>query len=257
MLTRRRGFPTHVNQDVFNLVYDVGARYERSDKHAYEPAIYHEWTGALLPGMTVLDIGAHYGFFSLAAALRVGSEGRVYAFEPAPATLQILRDHVRLNRLDNRMTVVPQVVGDAEGEVKFYFDGTSMSASVGRSNIEELCPQHHDVITETIVPCTTIDAFCRAQSIIPGLIKIDVEGAELLALRGAVETLRNVRPQVLCEIHPLQMMTLGYAVHDLERFLAGVGYTMTRIDQPSPQGIFHAWLARPVQPIHSSRAAVN
>jgi FkbM family methyltransferase len=192
--------------------------------------------------MAVLDIGAHYGFFSLAAALRVGSLGRVYAFEPAPATLQILRDHVRLNRLDKRMIVVPRVVGDVEGEVKFYFDGTSMSASLGRGNIEDLCPQHHDVVTETIVPCTTIDAFSRAQSIIPRVIKLDVEGAELLALRGAVETLRDARPRILCEVHPLQMMTLGCTVNDLERFLEDVDYGMTRIDQPGPQGIFHAWL---------------
>jgi FkbM family methyltransferase len=243
-LSRRDGFLTHLNGDVFRLEYEVGARYERADKHAYETLTYGEWTKAIAPGMTTLDIGAHYGFFSLAAAARVGPQGRVYAFEPAPATLAILRGHVRLNRFTDRLIVVPKVVADTVGVVKFYSEGTSMSASLGKRNLEELCPRHPapGAIDETMVQSTTIDLFGREQGIRPDVIKVDVEGAELLTLRGGRDTLIAFRPRVLCEIHPLQMAHVGHTVDELRQFVDSVNYTIRPLDEPGANRIFHVWL---------------
>ncbi len=241
-LTRRRGFLTHVNDDVFLRTYEVGARYERADKHAYEPAVYGEWAAALRPGMCVVDVGAHYGFFSLAAARRVGPGGHVFAFEPSPATVAVLQEHVRLNAWEGRVTVVPMVAGDRDGEVSFFTYGTSMAASLGRANVKDLNPERPKEVREERLPSTTLDTFCRSRGVTPGLLKIDVEGAELLVLRGAAGLLAGARPRVLCEIHPRQMENVGSSLAEFEAFVRQARYTIRPLADPNPMGIFPSWL---------------
>src|SRR5215472_6698653 len=77
---RARGLLAHVNGDPLRLTYTYGARYEKS---GYEPAVHRAFTTRIAPGMIVVDVGAHIGFFTLAEALHVGPTGRVFAFEPA------------------------------------------------------------------------------------------------------------------------------------------------------------------------------
>ncbi len=241
-LMRRRGFVTHVNDDVFRLDYMVGARYERADKRTYEPEVYAEWAAALRPGVTVLDVGAHYGFFTLAAAKRVGPTGRVFAFEPSSATVAILERHIRMNGWGDRAVAVPLVAGDRDGEVTFFTFGTSMAASLGRANVKELNPERPAEVGEERVAATTLDRFCRERGLTPALLKVDVEGAELLVLRGAAGLLRAARPRVLCEVHPAQMQNVGCRVADFEAFVRDAGYRIRPLAPPNPMGIYPSWL---------------
>ena len=73
---QRQGMPARINGDEFRLTYEFAARYGRADKQAYEPDIYRAFVDRIRPGMTVLDIGAHVGFFALGAAKRVGPLGK-------------------------------------------------------------------------------------------------------------------------------------------------------------------------------------
>lgn len=242
LLTGRRGFLTHINDDVFRLDYAVGARYERHDRRTYEPVAYDAWSSAIRSDMTVMDIGAHYGFFSLAAAVRVGPGGRVYAFEAAPETVAVLARHVRLNRFSDRIVVVAKVVHDRVGLVSFFTYGTSMAASLGRANVEDLNPEHPPLAREVILPSTTVDEFCTEHDLTPTLLKIDVEGAELAVVRGAARLLRRARPRVLCEIHPRQMETLGGSLAHFDACLQGCGYRIQPLGEPNSMGIFASWL---------------
>ena len=79
-----------------------------------------------------------------------------------------------------------------------------MAASLSRQNVEVLNPERPTVVTEIKVPSVTIDQFCKAHLTGLDLLKIDVEGAELLVLRGARELLRTAGPRILCEIHPFK-----------------------------------------------------
>jgi len=241
--SKDRGFETRINGDVFRLDYSLAARYDREDKRSYEPVFYSAFVEEIRPGMKVADVGAHFGFFTLAAALRVGGEGRVFSFEPSAQTAATLRQNVLLNHWQERVEVVETVVSDAEGFVSFYTYGTSMAASLSRQNVEVLNPERPAAATEIKVLSVTIDQFCKARLIGLDLLKIDVEGAELLVLRGARALLLTARPRILCEIHPLQMQHCGCSKAELDSFLQDVGYRLEPLDAPNPAGIFHGLFA--------------
>jgi FkbM family methyltransferase len=242
-LTREAGYPTRVNEDVFRLVYEHGARYDRADNMVYEPHFYGPFVERVRPGMAVFDVGAHIGMFTLGAAKRIG-DGRVYAFEPAPQTYDILRRHVAYNGWEDRVEAVQAVVSDTEGTMPFYVYGLSMAASLGRDNVALSPEQFEQPIQEIQVASVTLDAFCAERGVEPDLVKIDVEGAELRVLRGAERVLREVRPVILCEIHPHLMENLGDSEAELRAFLNRLGYALTPLSEPNPAGIFHGLIAR-------------
>jgi len=244
-LSRRRGFSARINEDEFRLVYAVASRYSGHGFRRYEATFYQAFTQRIERGMTVFDIGAHVGLFTLAAAKRVGPEGRVYAFEPSPQTAEILKHHIRLNGWQDRAEVVPAVVCDVDGVVPFYTHGFTMAASVGRENVEVLNPEMLDgPVLKIELPSVTLDGFCEERNIKPNVVKIDVEGAELLALRGARNLLLNERFSILCEIHPRHMRYCGSALPELDEYLAGFGYYLKPLDEPNELGIFHGLVGR-------------
>ena len=144
-------------------------------------------------GMVVLDCGAHTGFFTLLLAKRVGKKGRVFAFEPDPVLRSILQQNIQLNSLNN-VTVLPYAVSDRTGTIPFIAEGKSTSRMPGMG-------RHEDEGPLTTVESITLDDFCIRYNVTPDLIKIDIEGAEGLALAGAKKILTTARPIIVCEIH--------------------------------------------------------
>ena len=241
--TRRRGFPAVVNGETVRLEYRYGARYDRADHREYEPHFYRPFVDSLRPGMTVIDVGAHIGFFTIGAARRVGPTGQVHAFEPAALTLSALRHHVRLNDVADRVAVFGGVACDVVGEATFYAYRDSMAASLARSNVEDLNPEARtERAAELTVPAITLDRYCAEREITPDVIKIDVEGAECHVLRGAADILRRHRPLIWCEIHPKQMENCGSSLGELQALLDALAYRMTPMTGPNHVGIFPARL---------------
>lgn len=184
LLARRRGFATQINSDVFRLEYSYGSRYDRADKRRYEPAFYLPFVDRIREGMTVFDVGAHIGIFTLGAAARVGPSGQVVAFEPAPETARVLERHVLFNGFLGRVEVVPAVVSDRSGTVAFYTYRQSMAASLARANVDALNPEkRHEPVEEITVGSVTLDDYCGERGAWPEVIKIDVEGASRLRRR--------------------------------------------------------------------------
>lgn len=193
--------------------------------------------------MTVYDIGAHIGIFALGAGIRVGRSGKVIAFEPAPETVAMLRRHVAFNHLDSIVDVVPAVVSDTDKGVKFFAYKASMAASISRRNVEDLNPElRTEAASELTVDSVTIDGLRVARDLRPDVIKIDVEGAELMVLRGARRVLAECKPMILCEVHPPQMRNCGASIEEFNAFLTEVGYVSEPLDEPNPIGIYHALL---------------
>lgn len=189
---------------------------------AYEAELTRLMADHVKPGATVLDIGAHVGLHTLMLSRRVGASGRVIAVEPSPTNAALLREHLRWNGCTNT-EVVEAAVGDEEREVAFAYrsDPTDMGACANSLA--------YDIGGETTtVPMTTIDRICAGRA--PDLIKMDIEGAELLALRGARETLGRNAPLVALSIHPEAMRALGTTPAELVAFLAGLGYQGRELD---------------------------
>lgn len=161
-------------------------------------------------GDVFYDLGANVGFYTLLAATVVGSAGSVYAFEPLPRNLEFLRQHIMLNKIDN-VTVYDVAVSDNEGIQNFQTNtGPSMAKLSLDGNVK--------------VNCISLNQFTKEANLRPpNVMKIDIEGAEYTALRGASDLLQKSRIKLFLSVHTAslyeqcrQLLTdLGYTVETL------------------------------------------
>jgi FkbM family methyltransferase len=179
---------------------------------------------SLSPGGTLFDVGAHYGWMSIAAANCVGACGRVVAFEPSPVLLDILEYHKRVNRL-RQLQIVPAAVSNIDDRaIPFYLinEGLSFrnSLTIGPDDTPYIDPENKLRIN---VSCTTLDSFVELSGIVPDLVKIDVEGAELLVLEGARHVLERHHPVLILGVHPY-WLPRAHSVEQLFVMLEDLGY---------------------------------
>jgi FkbM family methyltransferase len=158
---------------------------------------------SLNAGDTFFDIGAHYGWISIAAASCVGRSGRVVAFEASPTLIDVLAYHKRLNRL-HQMEIVPRAVTSVSDiSVPFFLVNGGLSfrnsLTTGGDDVPYLAPNEKSRVA---VRSISLDNFCLESGLVPNVIKIDVEGAELLVLQGAERILSDFSPVLIVGVHP-------------------------------------------------------
>lgn len=160
----------------------------------------------LRPGDVALDCGANLGLFTVMMARSVGRRGVVHAFEPSPGALGDLVRVLRMNRVGN-VVVSSSALSDQCGEALFcdITDGdvrreASHLDLLGRIGFlqEKFNVRDHRPVR---VPTVTLDAYTAEHSLAPALMKIDVEGAELLVLEGARRCVAANRPALVIEVH--------------------------------------------------------
>jgi len=172
----------------------------------------------LTPGQVFWDVGANIGYYTLLAAALLQNTGEVVAFEPQAAAWEQLTMNLSLNFF-SRVQLVPAAVSDRAGEACLFAAG---GLADGRANLfqagigQTACQQ---------VQTLTLDGW-RGETGAPGpdFIKLDVEGAELAALRGARETLASFAPLLLVEIKEAICRALGQGPHAIYDFLGELGY---------------------------------
>jgi FkbM family methyltransferase len=157
---------------------------------------------AIAPGCAVLDVGANVGIYTLLAAKR---GARVFAIEPDPRNVELLRHHVHLNGFDDRVTIFPIAVGDQEGTVTLF----RAPGNSGHSNLFE-------GVDPVRVPCKTIDSLGLPPI---DVCKMDIEGNELRALQGMEATIQSSpRMKMLTEYCEILGNTAGMMEFICERF---------------------------------------
>lgn len=183
------------------------------------------------PKMVLVDCGAHYGLFSLAAA-HFGGEGAFsLAVEPSPMAANMIRAQARLNMLEKQVEVLRKSVSAHSG----YID--MISAGVNSGGYLLGMTSERDSTEFSRVPSVTVDEVCLSRHLVPTHLKIDVEGMEEAVIRGAHRTLSlTPGPVVFLELHcnlirmaggdPAQSLHLlsshGYAFRDVNGLLIGV-----------------------------------
>jgi FkbM family methyltransferase len=161
-------------------------------------------------GQVVYDIGANAGLYSLLGSRLVGPSGLVVAFEPAPENLTNLRRHIQLNLLSN-VTVVPVAVGEHQGTGGFERGPTNAMGRLSASG-------HFNV---SIVDLDTFVSSGAAPP--PDVIKMDIEGGELAALKGAAGVIDRVRPAIFLATHTTELQ------RDCVAFLCARGYAIASV----------------------------
>ena len=174
----------------------------------------------LRPGMTVLDIGAHHGLYTLLASRCVGRGGHVYAFEPSPRERSRLRAHVWLNRCSN-VKIVPLALGAQDADAELF---VVRGAQTGCNSLRP--PAVNEPTARVRVKQVTLDGFLRARGLESvDFVKMDVEGAELSVLRGAERLLRaERRPVILAEVEDVRTEPWGYQAREIVMLLDSEGY---------------------------------
>jgi FkbM family methyltransferase len=179
----------------------------------------------LREGNVVLDVGANHGIVSLECALFVGPTGKVHAFEPAPRTHACLLRHLKINNIQN-VSVFDAAVGATAGSARLRV----YEHATGLATLSESDPDH--VADEVIeVKTITLDEHCDAYGISTvDLLKIDIEGHELFALRGARRMLSSKRVRAIllevgddacrnAKVDPWELLSdledLGYALFSI------------------------------------------
>jgi FkbM family methyltransferase len=188
----------------------------------YEPNTQAFIRQFLRAGMVAFDVGAHHGFYTLLMARCVGPQGLVVAFEPSPIERRKLVWHLWLNRLP-WVRVEPYALADREGIMDFFLTKDNSANSLSP-------PEISPIVGKVTVPVTTLDTFCERAGIKRvNLIKVDVEGAELLVLKGAQRILTEMRPIIVMEVSKRTTARFGYSVDDLLAFLKQEGYQIRSV----------------------------
>ncbi len=148
-------------------------------------------------GMTLYDIGANIGYISLMMARLSGEGGKVFSFEALPANLRRLNENISLNKMESVIQVLPKAVIDKTRPVRFLaHSSTSMGKAAGSAGRAE----KYDL--EIIVEGLSLDDFVYKQKQpSPDIIKMDIEGGEVLAMKGMKRLLKECKPILLVELH--------------------------------------------------------
>jgi FkbM family methyltransferase len=177
----------------------------------FDAELYEALAALTLRTPVIWDVGGHIGYHALGFAAD-HSAARVVSFEPNPANLARL--HTNLDRnadLAARIEVLPMALADRPGELTLVasddVDGGGSSCSFLSGSDTPFSDAAYDRFTRTIVAVRTIDELANDGSRpAPSLIKVDVEGAELMVLRGASRTIEQVAPAWLIEVHTIGLM---------------------------------------------------
>lgn len=173
------------------------------------------------PGEVAIDVGAHCGLYTILLSRLVGPQGRVLAFEPSPRELPRLERHLRINDCANAK-LEPIAVGNSSGTVTLYLSGGRRTT--GTNSLRPASGRTWNVN----VPLQRIDDYValHPEYARPDFIKMDIEGAELEALRGARDTIERSHPTILIEMAEAQCVPWGYRCVEKYDLLAEWGYRL-------------------------------
>lgn len=169
-----------------------------------------------LTGKTCWDLGAHFGFYSLAFASRVGPTGQVAAFEPSADAFAKLQRHQRLNRFKH-LSLFPAAVSSEEGQAEL------LNSEDRAGTTSHLAYAHEDTSQATrrsVIRTVSLDNLVATGEIrLPDIVKIDVEGHGGSALQGAINSICESRPIILMGLHCPE------EINAVEELLFPLGYT--------------------------------
>lgn len=196
---------------------------------SYERKFVDLFRQYLDPERDFIDVGANIGFYSVLAA-KLLRGGRVLSFEPTDAAYERLTHNIELNGVTENIIVFKGVASDKPGETMVHqIDGMEEYSSMG-AIVHDAVADKPTRSTQTMAE--TVDALVARHSLRPGLIKIDVEGAEALVLRGSIQTLTKHRPVVLSELSRALLEPMGSSPEEIVALFKSLNYRVLCASNP-------------------------
>jgi FkbM family methyltransferase len=192
--------------------YEYYSRLSRGEPH--EPALTRRLTELFdeYETPTFVDIGAHFGYFTVYAGKRLAGKGRVIAVEPHPSSYAYLLKNMALNDLTGRVQPFQLALADRAGRGKMTGWDERVLSEEDDGGVEVL----------------SFDRFCAEHDVHPDIVKIDVHGAEGKILSGMERMLKDEVGHLFCELHGDM---LGYTAADLVALLEQAGMSVYEFTQ--------------------------
>ncbi len=196
---------------------------ELATHEVYEPVETDIFKSEIKPGNTVLDIGANIGYYTLLAARLVGPQGKIYAFEPDPDNFRLLQRNVEANGYDN-VILVNKALSNKNGKIRLYLNPSNRGdhrvydSKDGRLSLE--------------IEAITLDVFFKPLDKKIHFIKMDIQGAEALALEGMKGLVRkNKEVRLVTEFSPASLKLAGSRPQDFLKNIKSLGFNFSEISE--------------------------
>ena len=171
-------------------------------------------------GMTFLDIGAYIGYYTVVASKVAGKEGKVFAFEPDLHNFRLLERNVETNACQN-VVLVQKAVSDKSGKINLFLCNDSEGDRRAASRIYDSGNGRKHILVDAIA----LDDFFKEEDLEVHFIKMDIEGAEPLALKGMISLLaRSKKVRMITEFYPEGLRLLGFSPEEYLRDLLECGF---------------------------------
>jgi FkbM family methyltransferase len=186
----------------------------------FEPEATNILGNLVKAGQTVVDVGANFGWYTTLFSRCVGSTGRVHAFEPVPTTYERLQENLGLNQLQDFVSATRSAVGEAPGQAKMHIFKNLSSANASMSALDQ---KEYDVVEAPII---RLDDYLKDNGVRHvDFLKVDVEGAELMVLKGARGLLAAPdAPLIMVEINDETSKAFGFRKEEIWDLLVELGY---------------------------------
>jgi FkbM family methyltransferase len=214
-ITLKKGFARKIN----GMKFRFPVKWFRYFPNDYEKENCDFLKKTVKPGMDIIDIGAHIGFFGIVFSQLTNNKGRVFSLEPTPGTYKLLLHNLKINHCEN-VTPVQAAVSNKVGKATFYisedYEGNNSNSLVKTNPLLEM--------TGYEVQLETIDNIVKTYSLTPSIIKIDVEGAEFDTLTGGLATFSQFKPSLILGLHPAAIIRKGDSLKAIWDLLISAGY---------------------------------
>lgn len=193
----------------------------------WEPSITKFFHRRIKKGYRIIEIGSNIGYFTTISAKKVGSSGKIFAFEANPDVYKICKNNIELNGFDKIVDLKNLAISDKQGTISLQ----KFNLHQGNSTIvkKELLSGYGEEIESIIVPTETIDNLLSDEHI--DFIKIDAEGSERLIFSGMENLIKkNPNIKILCEFFPERLMQAGTSPHEFLDYLSKLGFTISTVD---------------------------
>jgi FkbM family methyltransferase len=209
------------NRIILNLNLSDWIQFQIYFLNRYEEFELNAADYILMPGDNCIDVGSNFGLYSLWFSNIIGKQGKVISFEPFEENFKNLENNVRLNKSEN-ITLVKKGLTDKVDKIDLYYDSKEqnlgmVTSFIGNNNYDK----------KVIIETTSLDKYLIENTINAiKFIKIDIEGGELLALNGMVNSIIKFEPIIQVEIDESILNNTPYSKIDVLNFFDEINYEM-------------------------------